>query len=98
MQVDDTNLNQKMPASHTPSSKMELQDYKKVTISLTQDALSLWAELWSELQGQNNLEDSYLSVSEIEFCPSCGMPQFLEKMWLLKHYLEFIKRYKSFWT
>ncbi|MBN1845780.1 MAG: hypothetical protein JW810_08865 [Sedimentisphaerales bacterium] len=62
---------------------------------MTQDALNLWAELWSELEGKDKSNGPNLAASEKEFIPSCGIPKFLEKMWLLKHYLDFIKRYSQ---
>jgi hypothetical protein len=27
------------------------------------------------------------------FKPACGWPEFLEKLWLLKHYLDYIHRF-----
>jgi len=97
MRTDETEIGveHKKPAFHMTSPKIELRDYKKVTTCIAQDALDLWAELWSELQGKENVNDQDLTAGDREFRPSCGMPQFLDKMWLLKHYLEFIKRYSQ---
>jgi len=96
MHMDETEVGRKKPAFHAAPPGMELRDYKKVTTSITQDALDLWAELWSELQGEGNVSGQDLvACADGQFSPSCGMPQFLDKMWLLKHYLEFIKRYNQ---
>ena len=70
-----------------------------------QDALNVWAEIWGELQqgvhtgvtiapeadGESTLS-AESSVGE-PFKPSCGWPEFMEKMWLLRHYLDFLARF-----
>ena len=72
-------------------SMTELQDFKNVTNSLVQDALTIWADLWAELEGQVE-PDGTGKKTQDKFEPSCGWNDFLEKMWVLKHYLDFIKR------
>lgn len=76
-------------ASERPSSATELQDFKNVTNNLVQDALSVWANLWAELEGQVEPDGQ---KTQDKFEPSCGWNEFLEKMWVLKHYLDFVKR------
>jgi hypothetical protein len=95
MNADETEIEQEKPVFQMASPEIDLRDYKKVTTCITQDALDLWAELWSELQGKGNIDDPDPTARDREFSPSCGMSQFLDKMWLLKHYLEFIKRYNQ---
>jgi hypothetical protein len=33
--------------------------------------------------------------AEKGFRPKCGWPEFLEKMWVLRHYLDYAKRYSE---
>jgi hypothetical protein len=78
-------------ASQRSSSATDLHDFKHVTNSLVQDALVVWADLWAELEGRvepNGTTGRTDSKPE----PSCGWTEFLEKMWVLKHYLDFVKR------
>ena len=90
-------------ASRKSSLETELQDYKNVNNSLMQDALNVWADLWAELDSTRQRSpgsDGHIGESDkkikfqIEdgFEPSCGWPQFLEKMWVLRYYLDFAKR------
>jgi hypothetical protein len=60
-----------------------------------QDALNVWAELWAELEGRVTSGVMVLPEAENGFKPSCGWPEFLEKMWVLKHYLDFTKRFSQ---
>jgi hypothetical protein len=92
----------KQVASQGPLSTAELRDFKNVTNNLMQDALNVWADLWAELEGPRfclRQEDTGVSgvtvkpeSAEDGFEPSCGWNQFLEKMWVLRHYLDFTKR------
>ena len=69
----------------------ELQDFKNVTNNLVQDALTVWADLWAELDSR--VEPDRLDLkAKNNFEPSCGWNEYLEKMWVLKHYLDFVKR------
>lgn len=78
-------------ASQRSSSMTELQDFKNVTNNLVQDALTVWADLWAELEGCVEPDGATCGAND-EFEPSCGWTAFLEKMWALKHYLDFVKR------
>jgi hypothetical protein len=77
-------------ASRRSSITTELDDFKNVTNSLVQDALTVWADLWAELEGRVESEEPSQRTKEFE--PSCGWDEYLEKMWVLKHYLDFVKR------
>ncbi len=76
-----------------PSPQAELEHFRNVTGSVTQDALNVWAEIWGELQ--NGVHEGVAVVPQTNegFKPSCGWPEFMEKMWLLRHYLDFIARF-----
>lgn len=77
--------------SQKSSNVPELQEFKNVTNNLVQDALTVWADLWAELEGQVE-PDGQTCIKDETFEPSCGWNQYLEKMWVLKHYLDFVKR------
>lgn len=77
--------------SQKSSSETELQDFKNVTNKLIQDALNVWADLWAELEDRVEPDDTD-QVAKGTFEPSCGWNEYLEKMWVLKHYLDFTKR------
>lgn len=81
--------------SQRPLPARELQHFKNVTGSVMQDALNVWADLCGELQGSITCGVMVLPGAENGFKPSCGWPEFLEKMWLLKHYLDFTKRFSQ---
>ncbi|MBN2590696.1 MAG: hypothetical protein JXA96_12605 [Sedimentisphaerales bacterium] len=74
------------------SSMTELQNFKNINNSLVQDALNVWSELWAELDGQVGAGSKTSLESEAGFKPSCGWSQYLEKMWVLRNYLDFAKR------
>jgi len=78
-------------ASQNSSPVTELQDFKNVTNKLIQDALNVWADLWAELEGRVE-PDGVIQEANGKFEPSCGWNEYLEKMWVLKHYLDFTKR------
>jgi len=77
--------------SQKSSQATELQDFKNVTNKLIGDALGVWADLWAELEGRVE-PDGTTQEANSKFEPSCGWNEYLEKMWVLKHYLDFTKR------
>lgn len=92
--------------AQAPSPQVELKHFQNVIGNVTQDALNVWDEVWGELQHAAHtgitivpeaIEDSHLpdekSPATEPFKPSCGWPEFMEKMWLLRHYLDFMARF-----
>lgn len=71
----------------------QLRHFRNISGSLVQNALDTWGEIWDQLQG--SLTHGVMVVPEMEknFEPECGWPEFLEKMWLLRHYLDQTKRF-----
>ncbi|MBN2315904.1 MAG: hypothetical protein JXM79_18390 [Sedimentisphaerales bacterium] len=53
--------------------------------------MTVWADLWAELEGQVD-PDGDAEKKDNTFEPTCGWNEYLEKMWVLKHYLDFVKR------
>jgi hypothetical protein len=77
----------------TPSSDVMLRHVRNVTASMSGDALRVWADLYSELEGSVTYGAMITADVKKGFRPECGWPEFLEKMRLLEHYLDHIKRF-----
>jgi len=75
------------------SPERALKDFRYVVASVNDNALKVWAELWKELEA--GVTDAGLVSPEMRkgFTPSCGWPEFLEKVWLLKHYLDYTNHF-----
>ena len=70
----------------------ELEHLLKVSSSVSQDANQVWAEMWAELRRITTGSGMISPEAKNGFVPACGWPEFLEKFWLLKHYLDSIQR------
>jgi hypothetical protein len=70
----------------------ELEHLLKVSGSVAQDANQTWAEMWAELRRMTTGSGMISPEANKGFVPTCGWPEFLEKFWLLKHYLDSIQR------
>jgi len=70
----------------------ELEHLLKVSGSVCEDANKVWAEMWGELKEMATGSGMVVPEAGDGFVPSCGWPEFLEKFWLLKHYLDSIQR------
>jgi len=75
----------------TPEEK--IRHFQNVTEAVLDDALDTWNDIWKEFQGK--VTDAYLVLPEAEkgFKPGCGWSEFLEKIWLLKHYIDYAKKF-----
>ncbi len=79
--------------AEAPLPQAELAHFRGVTGNVVQDALNVWAELWGELEGVVVSGAVVDPEAPGGFQPSCGWPEFLEKMWVLRGHLEFLARY-----
>ncbi len=70
-----------------------LKNFRYVVGAVNNDALRVWAELWEQLQGGVTPDGMVLPEMQKGFAPACGWPEFLEKVWLLKHYLDYIHHF-----
>lgn len=77
------------------SLQRALKDFRYVIASVDADALKVWADLWKELKDGVTPAGVVLPEMEQGFKPSCGWAEFLEKFWLLKHYLDCIHRFST---
>jgi hypothetical protein len=70
----------------------KLRHFRNVTGSVLQDALDTWADIWNELQ--DSVTHGVLVSPEIKegFKPRCGWPEFLERIWLLRQNIDYVKR------
>ncbi len=75
------------------SMEQTLKDVRYVVASVDESALKVWDELWREFQEGVTPAGAVTAEMENGFQPSCGWPEFLEKFWLLKHYLDYILRF-----
>lgn len=70
----------------------QLEHLLKVSGSVAQDANKVWAEIWGELKQMTTGGGMVVPDAKQGFVPACGWPEFMEKFWLLKHYLDSIQR------
>ena len=73
------------------SPEQKLRHVRKVTDSVLQDALDAWGDIWDQLQGTVT-HGFMISTEKEDLHPQCGWPEFMEKLWLLRHYLDYLKR------
>jgi hypothetical protein len=71
----------------------EFRHFRNVNSGLLQEALEKWAELWGEFEDQVTCGVLVVPEAQKGFKPRCGWPEFLEKMWQLKFYLDSAKRF-----
>jgi hypothetical protein len=75
------------------SPQVELMHFRNVTNNVVQDALKVWSDIWGELEGDVTYGPAIASRDGKGFTPSCGWPEFLEKMWVLRQNLAFLSRF-----
>lgn len=71
---------------------VELQHLLKVAGSVSQDANKAWADVWAELKVCATNGGMIAPEAERGFVPQCGWPEFLEKFWVIKFYLDSVQR------
>jgi hypothetical protein len=80
------------PAVVSLTALTQLAHLLKVAGSISQDANKTWADIWGELKPLATGGGLVVPEAQKGFIPECGWPEFLEKFWLLKHYLDSIQR------
>lgn len=71
---------------------VELEHLLKVAASVNQEASDVWTDIWAEFKPLTTSSGAIRPRAKDGFVPSCGWPEFLEKLWLLKHYLDSVQR------
>jgi hypothetical protein len=79
--------------SASASEDRALRNFRYVVASVNDSALAVWGDLWNELRGNVTANGMVTPDTEEGFTPACGWPEFIEKLWLLKHYLDYIHRF-----
>ena len=90
--IFDEQMPEEQPAVVPFTPLFQLEHLLKVSGSVAQDANQVWAEIWSELKQMSTGSGMVVPEAKDGFVPACGWPEFLEKFWLLKHYLDSIQR------
>ncbi len=83
-------------ASDSPETV--LRHFRNVTDGQIRGALDVWASLWEELQDRISPGVMILPEAKKGFTPfygdtAGGWPEFLERMWELKHHLDSMLRF-----
>lgn len=68
----------------------QLEHLIKVVASVSKDANLAWSEVWEELK--INAPGTARGRNQKAFVPTCGWPEFLEKFWMIKFYVDSIAR------
>ena len=79
--------------ANLPSADRRLKALRYVVASVNDDALRAWGDLWKEFKDGVTPAGSVTPEMREGFKPSCGWAEFLEKFWLLKHYLDCTQRF-----
>ena len=77
------------------SSEEDFKSFQQVIDNLLRDAQTTWAEIWHELMGTVTNGTIILSDANKGAKPKCDWAEFLEKLWLLKHYLDYTRRFAA---
>ncbi len=85
-------MGEEQPTIVPMTALTQLDHLLKVAGSISQDANKVWAEMWSEYKHLVTGSGMVVPEAKEGFVPQCGWPEFLEKFWLLKHYLDSIQR------
>lgn len=80
------------PCSPSTTTLSQAEHLLRVAASVTRDANTVWADLWAELRPHVSPGGAVEPEMQKGFVPSCGWAEFLEKYWLLKHYIDSIDR------
>jgi hypothetical protein len=75
------------------SAESALKNFRYIVAAVNDDALKVWADLWNQFREGVTPGGIMLPEMSQGLAPSCGWAEFLEKFWLLKHYLDYIHRF-----
>ncbi|MBM4295472.1 MAG: hypothetical protein FJ126_11315 [Deltaproteobacteria bacterium] len=89
-------LDGKQPEDHQVLSPEEyMESFRKVIDNLLGDAQLTWADIWNDLMGTITNGTIILADANKGAKPKCGWAEFLEKLWLLKHYLDYTRKFAA---
>ena len=75
------------------AAERALKSFRYLVASVNEDAAKTWGDLWEQLRTGVTPVGTVLPAMEQGFKPACGWAEFLEKFWLLKHYLDSIDHF-----
>ncbi len=81
------------PPADVEQLRRELRNFRYVVGAVNDDALKVWADIWDQFKSGVTPAGVVLPQIQEGFKPSCGWGEFLEKVWLLKHYLDYVQRF-----
>jgi hypothetical protein len=91
--VDEHSSRRESLSTNPPADPVDgFEHLLRVAGSVNQDAQQVWAQLWNEIRPHVTAAGAASPDLEKGFVPACGWPEFLERMWLLKHYLDSVRR------
>ena len=73
-------------------SDQMLECFKAMIASMMKDAQGVWADLWGEMKDCGSTTGIVPPDADKGFKPPHGWPEFLEKLWLLRHYIDHTSR------
>jgi len=74
------------------AAQRRLRDLRYLIAAIDAEAIEAWSSLWRELPEVDSEGDPAGSSPGGAFEPPGGWPKFVERFWLLKHYLDSIHR------
>lgn len=76
----------------SPDPEVMLRHFRNLTSVMTAEALRLWAEIYGEFEGAVTYGTMITADAKKGFHPRSGWPEFLERMRLLAHTMDHLKR------
>lgn len=70
----------------------DLEHLLRVSGSIARDANKAWSDVWRELKPHVTVSGLVRPSLSEGFVPECGWSEFMERLWLLKHYIDSIQR------
>lgn len=71
----------------------KLRHYRGVAVSVLNDALKVWLQIWEDCQDPRTCEEIIEGMDEPQTClPLCGWQEFRERLHLLGNYIDYTKR------
>lgn len=71
----------------------QMRHFRAVAASLVNEALKVWAEIWRVCEDRRTPDEILNGKTEPEDgIPACGWDELRQKLYLLRHYLDYSKR------
>ncbi len=81
---------EKSSVSLDPEERLRV--FRRMAATMARDALNAWSDVYREFEGKVTSGTMITGEARKGFRPGCGWPEFLERMWLLEHHLDHLKR------